>query len=177
MTEKIDGMNIRLVYDDGAMWVLGRTAKAMIPPDLMAHVNENITPSKMLHAFQGASHVILFGEGYGAKIQKGGGLYRQDQGFVLFDVWISNENGGGWWLDREAVADIASKLEVPVVPLVGTMDTNSAVGLINSINAASKSLLSDQPRPWEGIVARSHPLMLFRNGDPIMWKLKVRDFH
>ena len=28
----------------------------------------------------------------------------------------------------------------------------------------------------EGIVARSHPLMLFRNGKPMMFKLKVEDY-
>ena len=30
----------------------------------------------------------MYGEGYGAKIQKGGGNYRQDQDFVLFDVLL-----------------------------------------------------------------------------------------
>ena len=28
----------------------------------------------------------------------------------------------------------------------------------------------------EGIVARSHPLMLFRNGNPVMFKLKAIDY-
>ena len=28
----------------------------------------------------------------------------------------------------------------------------------------------------EGVVVRSYPLMLFRDGSPIMWKLKVKDY-
>ncbi len=28
----------------------------------------------------------------------------------------------------------------------------------------------------EGIVARSHPLVLFRNGTPLMFKLKTKDY-
>jgi len=28
----------------------------------------------------------------------------------------------------------------------------------------------------EGIVARAYPMFLFRDGTPVMWKLKVRDF-
>ena len=33
---------------------------------------------------------VLYGEGYGAKIQKGGGNYRADQDFVLFDVRVGS---------------------------------------------------------------------------------------
>ena len=47
--------------------------------------------------------VTLYGEGYGARIQKGGGKYlAKSCDFVLFDVKI-----GDWWLRREAVDEIA----------------------------------------------------------------------
>ena len=56
----------------------------------------------------------LFMEGYGAKIQKGGGKYTKNQEFVLFDVKID-----GWWLRRKDVEDIGNKLGIKVVPIVG----------------------------------------------------------
>jgi len=177
VTEKIDGANTRIIFEVGAVKVLGRNDQTMMPPDLLTHIHENITREKLRSVFSPVPPlVVLFGEGYGAKIQKGGALYRQDQGFVLFDVWISNESGGGWWLEHESVCDIAAKLEIPVVPLIGTMETASALTLITANETGLSSCLADRARPWEGIVARSHPLMLFRNGDPIMWKLKVRDY-
>jgi len=59
--------------------------------------------------------LCLYGEGYGAKIQKGGGNYITDgASFILFDVVV-----GGTWLERSNVIDIAAKLHILSVPLIG----------------------------------------------------------
>jgi ATP-dependent RNA circularization protein (DNA/RNA ligase family) len=169
VTEKIDGTNIRVKYEKGAVRFDGRTDEAQIPAHLFAilqsmfdahHFESNLdtVPQKM----------ILYGEGYGPKIQKGGGLYRDDPGFILFDVWVD-----GWWLNRDSVEDIADKLNIPVVPVLGVMDYQKASELVKSNPA---SVVADLPKIAEGIVARSHPLVLFRDGTPVMWKLKTRDF-
>ncbi len=169
ITEKIDGTNIRVKYEGGTVRFDGRADEAQIPAHLVAaleemfnanHFESNLDPLP--------KKMILYGEGYGAKIQKGGGLYRDDAGFILFDVWAD-----GWWLNRESVEDIAEKLNIPVVPVLGIMSWKDASDLVKTNPA---SIVADQPKIAEGIVARSHPLVLFRNGDPVMWKLKVRDF-
>ena len=169
ITEKIDGTNIRVKYEGGTVRFDGRTDEAQIPAHLVAaleamfnanHFESNLDPLP--------KKMILYGEGYGAKIQKGGGLYRDDAGFILFDVWAD-----GWWLNRESVEDIAEKLNIPVVPVLGIMSWKEASDLVKTNPA---SIVADQPKIAEGFVARSHPLVLFRNGDPVMWKLKVRDF-
>ncbi len=121
----------------------------------------------MLEVF-GDADVVLFGEGYGPKIQKGGGLYRKDVGFILFDAYI-----GGWWVLRNSIEDISDKIGIHYVPLIGTMEINEAVEYVRS---KPNSLIANEPKIMEGIVARSTPLLLFRDGNPLMWKLKVRDY-
>ncbi len=77
------------------------------------------------------------------------------------------------WLERDSVNDIADKLSIKSVPELGIMDYESAIRIVQS---RPNSLIAEDAKVIEGIVARSYPLMLFRDGTPIMWKLKVRDF-
>lgn len=51
-------------------------------------------------------------------------------------------------------------------------------GVIEFVKSKPKSYISkDQTLTMEGVIARSVPLMLFRNHKtPIMFKLKIRDF-
>ena len=73
-TEKIDGTNIRIVWDGHKVSYYGRTDKAQIPSQLMnrlielfgGDVNEEMFEQKF-----GEKNVMLIGEGYGAKIQNG----------------------------------------------------------------------------------------------------------
>jgi len=170
-TEKIDGTNIRITFKDSIVRFDGRTDDAQIPSHLYAALSKIFTVEKFASAFPQMTegqHIVIFGEGYGPKIQKGGGLYRDDAGFILFDVWID-----GWWLDRPNVEDVAKKMGLDVVPIMGIGPMNMAVELVKS---APNSLISKQPKVIEGIVARSYPLVLFRDGDPLMFKLKVRDY-
>ena len=93
-TEKVDGTNIRVMFKDGVITFGGKTDRALIPAELMNNLNEIFLPlkSKFSEIFDDAD-VCLYGEGYGAKIQKGGGNYSAVQDFVLFDVKV-----GRWWL-------------------------------------------------------------------------------
>jgi hypothetical protein len=90
-------------------------------------------------------------------------------GFIIFDVYC-----GSWWLDRESVADIAKKLDVPMVPFLGIMDQHHIVEYIKS---KPMSKCSQTPQIMEGVVCRTDPLMLYRNGTPILMKLKVKDYY
>jgi len=167
-TEKVDGTNVRLVFTDHSndqVSFMGRTNNAQLPTPLFNKLNEQITAEKFRRAFTDGP-VVLYGEGYGAKIQKGGGNYRSDQGFVLFDVRV-----GHWWLKREDVHDVARRLELDVVPVIGEGTLHDAVELAK---AGIKSMWGDFQA--EGIVARPKVEMLTRNGDRIIAKVKCRDF-
>lgn len=165
-TEKVDGTNIRVMLKDGAVTFGGKTDSAQIPAQLVTRLNDRFLPlaAKMLEVF--GCDACLYGEGYGAKIQKGGGNYRQDQDFVLFDCKV-----GDWWLQRADVEDVAQKLGLDVVPIIGE-------GTLHDAIAAAKAGISST---WgnfqaEGIVARPKTELKTRNGHRIIAKIKCRDF-
>lgn len=172
--EKVDGTNIRITYKQGSVQIEGRTASAQLPCHLLHYLQETFTPEIMEKVFPVTNHddpmpkVTLFGEGYGPKIQGCGSNYRSTPGFILFDVFV-----GGWWLKREDVKSIAEQIGVPMCPEFGFMEEADIVEFVKSFPLSKCSKI---PQVMEGVVCRSHPLMLFRDGTPVMWKLKCRDF-
>lgn len=164
-TEKVDGTNIRVMWN-GSLTFGGRTNAALIPAQLFTRLNERFLPlsEKLKELF--SDGVILYGEGYGAKIQKNGGDYRQDQDFVLFDVRV-----GDWWLQRKDVEDVAGKLGLEVVPIIGEGTLHEALALAKN---GIKSKWGDFEA--EGIVARPKVELKTRNGDRLITKIKCRDF-
>lgn len=165
-TEKVDGTNIRVMFKDGVITFGGRTDAAQIPAQLMARLNERFLPlaEKLGEVFEDGA--VLYGEGYGAKIQKVGGNYRADQDFVLFDVLV-----GRYWLQREDVHDVAQKLGIDVVPVIGEGTLHDAVALAKS---GITSTWGDFQA--EGIVARPKVELQTRGGKRIVTKIKCRDF-
>ena len=165
-TEKVDGTNIRVMLKDSSVTFGGKTDSAQIPAQLVTRLNERFLPlaEKMQEVF--GCDACLYGEGYGAKIQKGGGNYRQDQDFVLFDVKV-----GDIWLQRADVEDVARKLDIDVVPIIGEGT------LYDAIESAKAGIVST----WgsfqaEGIVARPKTELKTRDGRRIITKIKCRDF-
>ena len=164
VTEKIDGMNVRVIWDGEKVEFRGRTDNAQMPTKLMLHLQQTFTVEKMHEKF--TNPVILFGEGYGAGIQKGGGNYLPDQKFILFDVLI-----GDWWMEPSAVQDIATGLNVAWVPALGFWSTRDA---IEFVRVGLHSKVGDCVA--EGVVCRSVPQLFNRRGERVMWKLKVKDY-
>lgn len=171
--EKVDGTNIRIIYRDGLVTYGGRTANAQIPCHLLEYLQKAFTdltlakpfPCLLEHPYP---NVILFGEGYGPKIQAVGGNYAKEPGFILFDVWVN-----GWWLKRDDVHEIADSLHIPYCPDLGIMEEKEIIDFVKSKPHSKCSLY---PQMMEGVICRSEPLMLFRSGKPLMWKLKCREF-
>ncbi len=171
--EKVDGTNIRIFYKDGGVSFGGRTSAAQLPCHLLKYLQDTFTKDVLSTTFPdkevGCSpNIIIFGEGYGPKIQACGGNYRNTPGFILFDVFCQ-----GWWLTRESCKEVADSLQVPMVPFLGVMTEDEIVEYVKS---KPMSLCSEKPQVMEGFVVRSDPLMLFRNGKQIMWKLKCCEF-
>jgi len=171
-TEKVDGTNIRVMYEcdgEGGPATIrygGRTDSAQIPAQLITALDIVFRPNIgiMDQLFDGP--VCLYGEGYGAKIQKGGGNYRKDQGFVLFDIQI-----GEWWLKRENVENIAHALGLNVVPVVGQGTLSQMVDVVLRGFESTWG-----PFPAEGVVARPKMELKDRAGHRIICKLKHKDF-
>lgn len=166
-TEKVDGTNIRVHYHNGELQFGGRTEKADIPPFLLEALKAQFVPLLPTLAERfGDKEVLLFGEGYGNRIQKVGKLYRPDQGFVLFDVLI-----GHFWFLRPDVEQVAQDLGLDVVPLMGQGTLHEMVELTRKGFTSQWGAFTA-----EGIVARPNEGLLARNGDRIITKLKHRDF-
>jgi hypothetical protein len=178
-TEKVDGTNCRihlygeLANDDGlvAEWG-GRTLDAQLHPQLELVLGEIATRALDLkdERYHG---LTLFGEGYGAGIQKGGGNYRSDKGFILFDVQV---NSTGTWLEYENVVDIAETLGIPVAPLVFVGSLGQAVWHFeNHRPITTNSILMDNELA-EGWVLRPGRELRDRMGHRVITKMKVKDF-
>lgn len=167
-TEKVDGTNIRVIWDGHNVSFAGRTDKATIPAPLLTVLNDTFGGDIGEQIFEehfGDKHVVLYGEGYGAKIQNGGD-YRPDQSFILFDV-----NVGGVWLSRENVESVARYFGIDVVTVIlrGTMQE-----AIEYVKARPASTIGTAK--MEGLVGRPALELLTANSNRLIVKVKVRDF-
>lgn len=174
-TEKIDGTNIRIEFTDGKVQFQGREDNSQIPARLVNYLKDKFTEELMGEVFSdltSVESVTLFCEGFGDRIQKSGKFYLPDRNeVILFDVLT-----GCWWLERNSVEDVASKLGIRCVPTIP--DIRDLKEALQSVENGFRSLVAEQSVKAEGIVARSNPQMLFRDKSPypIMWKLKTRDY-
>jgi ATP-dependent RNA circularization protein (DNA/RNA ligase family) len=179
ITEKVDGTNVRVgLLPEGVVRYGGRTDNAQMPAKLIDYLQQTFTLEQLQAVFKESleSEIVLFGEGYGEKIQKGGS-YRQGMSFRLFDVLV-----GEWWLEPEAIADVATKLGIFTVPILGEIDAlpSQADELKQLLGHDGNSTVAIQDGGRgvraEGIVARTVPMLFTRRGQRLMWKLKFRDF-
>ena len=176
-TEKVDGTNIRVIWDGHKPEFRGRTDRALLPADLLKALIE-MFPEEVLEQTFTHDSVILFGEGYGPGIQKGGGNYREDKSFILFDVKI-----GEWWLLRKDVEDIAKALGIDVVPLVSEKTLTEAIidmAEIPFYSRIPKIAPRGEEKPLfigEGIVGTPGVPLFNRKGDRIIVKLKGCDLY
>ena len=168
-TEKRDGTNIRIIWDGHKVSYYGRTDKAQIPTQLMNKLIElfggNINEEMFEQKF-GATPVMLIGEGYGAKIQKGGGDYRQDNNFILFDVCINNK-----YLSRDNVNDIANYFGIESVPVIFSGNLQKGIDFVKT-----KPDSTIGTAKMEGLVARPKVELYDKNGNRLIVKIKVCDF-
>lgn len=168
-TEKIDGTNIRIYWDGHKITFGGRTDRAQIPAHLVNKLTEIFLNEETEQLFEqkfGEMEVILFGEGYGAKIQACGGDYRHDVGFILFDALIC-----GNYQSRESVEDIAKAFGLEIVPIVLRGTIQDAVDFIKTKPYSTIGIAK-----MEGVVGRPKVELQDRVGKRLIVKIKCRDF-
>jgi len=167
LTEKVDGTNIRIIFDRWVLSFKGKTDNAQISPFLENKLRETFVPRLPLLEEMFPQGCCLYGEGFGNKIQAAGKNYIPDgQDFVLFDVRV-----GDWWLERDAVYQVADDLAIPSVPVVEYGNLWDATELVRAgFNSAWGNFTA------EGVIARPTTSLFSRNGNRIIAKLKYKDF-
>ena len=164
-TEKVDGTNIRINWDGENIRIGGRTDNAQIPTFLYDKIVELFPAAKLQEKLSNPK--CLYGEGYGAKIQKGGGNYiPTGVDFVLFDIKVDD-----WWLKRDTVEEIAESLNIATVPIVGRGTLQEAIEIVKA----------GFPSQWgdftaEGLVIKPAIDLFNRRGNRIITKVKHKDF-
>lgn len=167
-TEKVDGTNIRVHWDGHKVEFGGRTDKAQIPGPLLSKLNEMFATSEAEELFEqtwGDKDVILFGEGYGPKIQNGG-EYRSDVSFILFDVLVGDN-----YQEREWVEETAQMFNIDVVPIVLTGTIQDGIDYVMKHPQSTMGTAM-----MEGVVGRPMIELRDRRGERVIVKIKWEDF-
>jgi hypothetical protein len=167
-TEKIDGTSTLVYYDGHRVSFGGHTAKSEIPTHLLAYLNSVFGTPEAEQIFEekfGETEVILFGEGYGPKIQNGGN-YRNDVSFILFDVLIA-----GNYQPRESVEDIAKAFGIDIVPIIFEGTIQEGVDFVKGHPDSTMGTAK-----MEGLVGRPKVEMRDRCGKRVIVKIKWEDF-
>ena len=167
-TEKVDGTNIRIHWNGHKVEFGGRTDKAQIPGPLLDKLNEMFMTTEVEELFEqtwGDKDVILFGEGYGPKIQNGGD-YRSDVSFILFDVLVGNN-----YQEREWVEKTAQMFNIDVVPIVLTGTIQDGIDYVMKHPHSTMGTAM-----MEGVVGRPMIELRDRRGERVIVKIKWKDF-
>jgi len=183
VTEKIHGKNIRVFIDfipgnlePPHVWIGGRkdTDTPQIGDPLLKHIHFTLDDEKLLQAFTKGSfgtgecprYGMIFGEGVGPGINQ---AYGDESELIIFDIIVDN-----WWLKQPDVEEISKKLGFRSAPVVSEAMTTE--NIVDYVKAQENSLLTEKPYVMEGVVCTSNPLLLTRNGEPVRFKLKTKDY-
>jgi len=170
-TEKVDGTNIRIIWDGHKVSIGGRTDKAQIPTFLLSRLQELFLGDVNEQLFEqefGEKEVVLYGEGFGEKLQKGGSKYIEGQDFILFDVRI-----GGMFLDRDNLEPIAKMFNIKLVPKLPFTKIQDA---INFVKTSPKSLIGKKEFDMEGVIGVPKVRLYNVQGRRVIIKIKKEDF-
>lgn len=185
VSEKINGENTRIYIDfipgnlsPPHIWIGGRndTDKPEINEDLLTYIKTHLTEDALKRAFTKGSfgtgecprHAMIFGEGFGGDIHHGHD-YRDSPEFVVFDIVVDE-----WWLEHNNVASISKKLGFESVPILPGLKSTETI--VEYVKGQPNSIIANKPHIMEGVVCTSAPLLLTRNGYPVRFKLKTKDF-
>ena len=180
-TEKIDGTNIRIIItksdNDGNRIVYVGSRKLILNPkdktsnqymDCLNDINFN----KLKEYFEEIdSTIIIYGEGYGSGVQKGG-IYSSKKNYRVFDIRIGNA-----YQDFEYIEKVCIDNQLNIVPVIGEVREITYGECITSLDKFKETLIKegDGGIP-EGIVYKFEPVLLNKYGERLIFKVKFKDF-
>ena len=141
-TEKVDGTNVRIIWDGYRISWQGRTDRATFSADQTAALEKIFgTPERetLFEQSFGDKPAIIYGELYGPGIQSGG-IYRNDISFVGFDAYI-----GGMWLMTLTTAMLLEDLGLESAPLL--LFGASIYEAIELVSRGIPSLVAEKETP------------------------------
>lgn len=175
----------------------GKTDNAQIPPKLQKFMEEKYPKDKVFAALGLEEEInikdwvnhkwtesdgvtpnynaipelyTIYGEGYGAGIQKAGGNYIKDGvGFIVFDVKVNDI-----YLKTDDRDEIANKLGAPIVPLMGYFTLDEAIEYVRK--GFKTGLWDNKDFIEEGLVLRTDLGLRNRMGKRLIVKIKYEDF-
>jgi hypothetical protein len=161
----------------------------VLPQDLVGTINDMVRNRKVkleqLLSYSKDEGVTLYGEGYGPGIQKHGGQYREDKGFVLFDIaryYDHREEGGDltqYYLQPNDVRDVAENCGLTTAPRI--LEGAGLEAMTKRVRDGIPSTLAKfkgGERQAEGIIAQAPGLWHWFDGSlkRLKFKLKTKDF-
>lgn len=178
--------------------IKGKTDNAQIPTHLNKYMKETFTNDKVFASLgikeyipieEWAEHgwcvskedptpmyekipekYTLYGEGYGMKIQKGGGRYLSNSvSFRGFDVKVNDT-----YLLRDNAMSIFEKLGADTVPYFGQMTIDDAIEMVRA--GFISTISEDRTLMAEGLVLSSPLGLKNRRGERLIVKIKYGDF-
>jgi len=181
LTEKIDGTNIRIILtkpdEEGERIIhIGSRKLILNPSDKGSKVYldclEDVNLNKIKEYFKDVnSIVVIYGEGYGAGVQKGG-IYSSKKRFRVFDIRI-----GKAYQDFNYVQKVCVDNQMNLVPIFGDVDTIHFNGCIEDLKNFNNTLIKEGVggKP-EGLVYKFEPVLLNKYGERLIFKSKFKDY-
>ncbi len=133
---------------------------------------KEININKLVEYFKDTpSTIIIYGEGYGAGVQKGG-IYSKEKNFRVFDIRI-----GEAYQDFEFIEKVCIDNQLNIVPIIGTTDTITYIECIGTLQEFNNTLLTDGAggKP-KGYVIKFEPVLLNKYKERLIFKIKFKDF-
>ena len=181
-TEKIDGTNIRIILtkpdEEGNRETLIGSRKLVLNPEdkgskIYMSCLKEVNLHKIAEYFKDVnSTVIIYGEGYGAGVQKGG-IYSKEKDYRVFDIRI-----GKAYQDFEYVKKVCVDNQLNLVPVYSDVDEITYKECLETLRNFDKTLITDGDggKP-EGLVYKFEPVLLNKYGERLLFKVKFKDFN
>ena len=175
-SEKLDGINIRIVCDleKNSFQFFGRSDKAIIPQPLelvlsrtIHNIKNNLSAFSSTHSKQ----LVLFGEGFGNNIRKGGLYLGKNVDLNVFDCYAFISEEKGFWLNTEHLKELAGALKIKMTPELSPMNIREASEFVK------KGFKSQHGTAIaEGLVLKSRYPLYDTFGERLIFKMKTKDF-
>ena len=178
--------------------IKGKTDTAQIPSHLEKYMKETFTDDKVFAALGIKEYIpreewsehgwcvskddltpvydkiptlyTIYGEGYGMKIQKGGGRYLSNSvSFIGFDVKVNDT-----YLLRDNAMSVFEKLGADTVPYFGQMTIDEAIDMVKT--GFISRISEDKTLIAEGLVLSSPIGLKNRRGERLIVKIKYEDY-